>query len=84
MTTPPDLMTDTRLRVRRSVASWLLGISPRHLAYRIANSEIRTIRDGRAVLITMIELRRYASTNHLPIRFKPRAEGKAHDCSRIF
>lgn len=76
MTTPPDLMTDRRLRVRRSAAPWLLGISARQLDYRIANREIRTIRDGRAVLIMMTELRRYASTNHLPIRLKPREEGK--------
>jgi hypothetical protein len=76
MTNPPDLTTDRRLRVRRSAAPWLLGISARQLDYRIANGEIKTIRDGRAVFIAMSELRRYALTNHLPIRRKPRAASK--------
>jgi hypothetical protein len=70
----PDFRTERRLRVRRSEAPEYLGISQRQLDYRIANKEIRTVRDGDAVFISMAELRRYASTNHPPIRNKARKE----------
>jgi hypothetical protein len=66
----PDLPTDKRLRVSRSEAPAYLGISQRQLDYRIASKEIRTVRDGDAVFISMAELRRYATTNHPPIRNK--------------
>lgn len=70
----PNLANNKRLRVRRSEAPAYLGISQRQLDYRIANKEIRTVRDGDAVFITMAELRRYATTNHPPIRNKTRKE----------
>jgi hypothetical protein len=72
----PDFRTDKRLRVRRSEAPAYLGISQRQLDYRIANKEIRTVRDGGAVFITVAELRRYATTNHPPIRNKTRKEAE--------
>ena len=68
----PDLLPDKRLRVKRTKAPGYLDISLRQLDYRIANKEIRTVRDGDAVYITMAELRRYATTNHPPIRNKAR------------
>jgi hypothetical protein len=72
----PDRPTDKRLRVRRSEAPSYLGISQRQLDYRIANKELRTVRDGDAVFIPMAEHRRYASTNHPPIRNKARKEAE--------
>ena len=71
-----DLSSNKRLRVRRSEAPSYLGISQRQLDYRIASKEIRTVRDGDAVFISMAELRRYASTNHPPIRDKARKEAE--------
>ena len=76
MTDSPDLSTNKRLRVRRFEAPAYLGISQRQLDYRIAQKEIRTVRDGDAVFILMSELRRYATTNHPPIRKKARKEAK--------
>jgi len=76
MPNSPDFQTDKRLRVRRSEAPAYLGISQRQLDYRIANKEIRTVRDGDAVFITVAELRRYATTNHPPIRNKARKEAE--------
>jgi len=72
----PDFRTEKRLRVRRSEAPEYLGISQRQVDYRIANKEIRTVRDGDAVFISMAELRRYATTNHPPIRNKARKEAE--------
>ena len=71
-----NVATDKRLRVRRSEAPAYLGISQRQLDYRIANKELRTVRDGDAVFISMAELRRYALTNHPPIRNKARKEAE--------
>jgi hypothetical protein len=71
-----DLPTDKRLRVRRSEANAYLGISQRQIDYRIARKELRTVRDGDGVFITIAELRRYASTNHPPIRDKARKEAE--------
>ncbi len=76
MSQTPDVNTDKRLRVRRSEAPDYLGISQRQLDYRISRREIRTVRDGDAVFITMAELRRYASTSHPPIRRKARMEAE--------
>jgi len=72
----PDFRTNKRLRIRRSEAPEYLGISQRQLDYRIASKEIRTVRDGDAVFISMAELRRYATTNHPPIRKKARKEAE--------
>lgn len=72
----PDFRSDKRLRVRRSEAPEYLGISQRQLDYRIANKEILTVRDGDAVFISMAELRRYATTNHPPVRKKARKEAE--------
>lgn len=72
----PQLQQDKRLRVRRSEAPAYLGISLRQLDYRIANKEIKTVRDGDSVFIGMAELRRYASTNHAPIRHKAGKEAR--------
>ena len=72
----PNPSTDKRLRVRRSEAPAYLGISQRQIDYRIANKELRTVRDGDGVFITMAELRRYSTTNHPPIRNKMRKEAK--------
>lgn len=71
-----NMSTDKRLRVRRSEAPSFLGISLRQLDYRISQKEIRTVRDGDAVFITMAELRRYATANHPPIRDKARKEAE--------
>jgi hypothetical protein len=71
-----NLLTDKRLRVRRSEAPAYLGISQRQLDYRIAQKEIRTVRDGDAVFISMAELRRYASTNHPSVQKKARKEAE--------
>ena len=76
MASPPVPHDDTRLRVRRSEAPAYLGISQRQLDYRIARKEIRTVRDGDAVFISMAELRRYAATNHPPIRRPGRTEAE--------
>ncbi|MGC9225347.1 MAG: hypothetical protein ACP5E2_15650 [Terracidiphilus sp.] len=57
------LEDDDRLRVSAKEAGRLLSISTRHLAYRTANKQISTVRDGRRVLYTLRELRRYAYTN---------------------
>lgn len=76
MADSPDFRNDKRLRVKRTKAPGYLDISLRQLDYRIANKEIRTVRDGDAVFITMAELRRYATTNHPPIRNKARKEAK--------
>lgn len=76
MPSSPDLPSDKRLRVRRSEAPAYLGISQRQLDYRIASKEIRTVRDGDAVFITIAELRRYATTNHPPLRDKSRKEAE--------
>lgn len=72
----PNVETEKRLRVRRSEAPEYLGISQRQLDYRIASKEIRTVRDGNAVFIALAELRRYATTNHPPIRQKSRKEAE--------
>lgn len=60
-----SLKDDDRLRVSIAEAARLAGIGKRTMESRIAQKLIRTVRDGRRVLIEMAELRRYCRTNHL-------------------
>lgn len=59
-----SLEDDDRLRVSIAEAARLAGIGKRTMESRIAQKLIRTVRDGRRVLIEMAELRRYCRTNH--------------------
>ena len=59
-----SLEDDDRLRVSISEAARLAGIGKRTMESRIAQKLIRTVRDGKRVLIEMAELRRYCRTNH--------------------
>jgi excisionase family DNA binding protein len=54
----------TKLRYSRNEAAQLLGVSPRHLDNRILNGDLKVVRDGSRVFITLAQLRQYASRDH--------------------
>jgi len=62
---------DNRIRVGIREAAEMVGISKRMLEYRIAQKEIRIVRDGGRSLVELTELRRYARSNRL---FSPRVK----------
>ena len=69
-----SLEDDDRLRVSSAEAARIAGIGKRMMEYRIAQKALRTVRDGRRVLVETPELRRYCRTNHFdsPRPRKPR------------
>lgn len=55
---------DGRLLVGRQEAAKLLSISQRALDYLLANRQLQTRRIGTRVLIPLVELQRYARSDH--------------------
>lgn len=55
---------ETKLRLTKREAAYVLNMSLRQLDYRIATGEIKTRRDGGRVYITTDEVRRYAQRDH--------------------
>jgi excisionase family DNA binding protein len=56
--------SENRLLVGRHEAARMLSISLRSLDYLIANKELHTRRIGTRVLISVVELQRYARADH--------------------
>lgn len=56
--------TDERLLVGRREAAHMLSISQRSLDYLVAAKELTARRIGSRVLISIVELRRYARSDH--------------------
>jgi len=55
----------SKLRFTRKEAAALLGISARHLDYRVRTGALKTIRDGARVFFAAGALRQYASRDHV-------------------
>jgi hypothetical protein len=56
--------TERRLLVGRREAATMLSISQRSLDYLIANKQLSTRRIGTRVLIAVVDLQRYARSDH--------------------
>ncbi len=59
-----ELKVLTPMRLSRREAT-LLGISARHLDYRVRTGALKTPRDGSRIFITPTALRQYASRDHV-------------------
>jgi hypothetical protein len=59
---------EAKLRHSRKDAAMLLGISTRHLDYRILTGQLKAIRDGSRVYVTPAALKAYASRDHVTER----------------
>jgi len=55
----------SKLRLTRKEAATLLGISTRHLDYRVRTGALKAVRDGSRIFLTPTALRQYASRDQV-------------------